>query len=589
LRFLYPFYFWAMLGLIPLVAIYFLKVRPRRKPTTAFFLWQHLFDQKRSTSLFERLRDLLSLLLMLLAFAAIVLALTAPQLTQDGRKDLLIIIDNSASMSTMESGRTRLEKAKNIANGIIRNLNANQQAAVASVSLDIRYHSHFTTSPRTLIDAVSIIEPSYCPVNAKTFDMITAQGASERLYRIILISDGCGISSNLPEFVELMKVGSNHDNVGIIACDLQYITGTNDQMELYYQVASTAPQVIKADLLVQYGVNRITNKLIPLEIQPGTNKSQICTLSNAQPGLWTVELDYKDTLEQDNTVCLVVPAKRPVRVAVDSNDTYFLQQSILAFAGTSGDLLLTDSQPDIILATGSAAPTGRSIVFSPQPSQGWWGKFGEPLQNVLPHIILEKHPLLEHCDIGTIPFVGARDVNLPDDRLVLIENSDHVPLMYRVRDANNSAVIVNMNLRDSDFYYSAWFPVLVYNAARHLMNKSQNISSCYATGSVITIPGSANNEITTVTMEEDKNFKELCSMEYVTTGKIGLYSFTNSSGQWQAGTGLLNESETMINNADVSDTSKPINRGSSPGVLLAMLALLILPLECILYHRRKVG
>ena len=228
MSFLSPFYFWFMLGLIPLVAVYFLKVRPRRKPTSAFFLWERLFDQKRSTSLFQKLRDLLSLLLMLLAFIAIVLALTAPVFNNDQRKDLFIIIDNSASMSAKDRNGTRLDEARSLAKDIIRSLNHNQRAAVASMSLDVRYMSHFTTSPRTLIDAVSQIEPSDCPFRNKALDSLLLAGDIERQtkdpnqqsqsvkddYRILLISDGCGLDANVPDFVELFKVGSNRDNVG---------------------------------------------------------------------------------------------------------------------------------------------------------------------------------------------------------------------------------------------------------------------------------------------------------------------------------------------------------------------------------------
>ena len=125
MTFLFPIYFWALLGLLPLIAVYFLKVKPRRKPTTAFFLWQAVFDQKLSTSLFDRLRDLLSLLLMMLAFIAIVFALTAPQVNDDQRSDILILIDNSASMNTNDQGGTRLQAAKETAKSIIRSLNPN--------------------------------------------------------------------------------------------------------------------------------------------------------------------------------------------------------------------------------------------------------------------------------------------------------------------------------------------------------------------------------------------------------------------------------------------------------------------------------
>ncbi len=170
MSFLYPGYFLALLGLIPLVAVYFLKVRPRRKSVTAFFLWQAVFDQKKNTALFNRLRELLSLLLMALALLAIVLALTAPELASDQRQDVLLVIDNSASMNALDDDRARLAAARKIAADIIRGLNAHQQAALATVSMDVQYQSHFTTSPKTLMDALRKIEPSDCPFRTEALD-----------------------------------------------------------------------------------------------------------------------------------------------------------------------------------------------------------------------------------------------------------------------------------------------------------------------------------------------------------------------------------------------------------------------------------
>lgn len=633
MSFLHPFYFSVMLGLIPLVAIYFLKVRPRRKPTTAFFLWQKLFDQKRSTSLFQKLRDLLSLLLMLLAFISIVFALTAPVLNNEQLKSILIIIDNGASMSTKEKSGTRLEQAKSLAKNIIRSLNQNQQAAVAEMSLDMRYMSHFTTSPRTLIDSVSQIEPSDCPFHGKSLDSSliyrslstdpnTADINSLKIndnYRILLISDGCGIDGNMPDFVELFKVGTKSDNAGFIACDLQRIDGvvsTNgsqqgEQLELYFQIASSADKVIQTDLLVQYGPNRITKKLIPIEIQPGINKPEQYIITNEvssdmaiddeKISLWTVQIDYEDSLDKDNIAYLAVPPKRPIRVEVDSNDSYFLKHSVLAFSQTSGDLVLADSQPDIIITDGSPSEHGCSIIFSPVSSQGWWGEIGKPSDKFLPHVIIKDHPLLEHCDIEAIPFVGAREVNLPDDSLVLAENDDHVPLIYRVRSGDRSALIVNMNLKDSDFYYSAWFPVIIYNAAKNLMGKSEHIASSYPIGSVVPVPlfqdsdslSSVRYSWASITDSIEKN-KLLQNPEskinesQFTVRDLGYYSFSNSSGLEQVGTGLYNKSQTLVNN-EIHDTSLAINRGMPPSFYLSIIAMIILIAESLLYHRRKVG
>ncbi|MEM1442773.1 MAG: BatA domain-containing protein [Verrucomicrobiota bacterium] len=102
MTFLSPAFLWTLLALLPLGAVYFLKVRPRRKTTTAYFLWEKIFSEKKASSLFNRLRDLLSLLIMALAFGAIAFALARPEFSADERKDLLILIDESASMSAQD-------------------------------------------------------------------------------------------------------------------------------------------------------------------------------------------------------------------------------------------------------------------------------------------------------------------------------------------------------------------------------------------------------------------------------------------------------------------------------------------------------
>ena len=154
MKFLAPLFFWSFLSFLPLVAIYFLKVRPRRREATAYFLWNRVFTEKKSTSLFQRLRDLLSLLLLSLVFGAVCLSLTRPEIVNDERKDLLLLIDHSASMSAGEGSQQRLALAREAAANLIRGMDASQRASVASVASDVRFWSHLTDNPRELLDAV---------------------------------------------------------------------------------------------------------------------------------------------------------------------------------------------------------------------------------------------------------------------------------------------------------------------------------------------------------------------------------------------------------------------------------------------------
>ena len=157
MNFLRPLFFWSFLSLLPLAAIYLLKVRPRRKPTTAYFLWEDIFQERRPNRLLQRLRDLWSLLLIALAFSAICLALTQPEYRDEQRKDVLLLIDNSASMNTRDGNGTRLETAKSTATSILRAFNGTQRAAVASIAQEVAYRSHLSDNPRELIDAVGLV------------------------------------------------------------------------------------------------------------------------------------------------------------------------------------------------------------------------------------------------------------------------------------------------------------------------------------------------------------------------------------------------------------------------------------------------
>ena len=71
--------------------------------------------------------------------------------------------------------------------------------------------------------------------------------------------------------------------------------------------------------------------------------------------------------------------------------------------------------------------------------------------------------------------------------------------------------------------------------------------------------------------------------------QAGFHTLENASGQWSVGANLFAASETLLNNHDATDTSQPLNRGRPLSLILALIASWLLLIECILYHRRKVG
>jgi len=588
---LYPVFFWAFLSLIPLAAVYFLKVRPRRKPTTAFFLWNRVFQEKRTSSLFRRLRDFWSLLLMALVFSAVVLALTDPQWTGDQRKDTLLLIDNSASMNARDGAGARLDRAKQIAADIVRAFNGVQRAAVATVGNELTYRSHLTDNPRQLLDAIESIEPSDYAFKADALLAADAEHSPGNEHRVILISDGCFDQAGLPQRMELFKVGDGGENIGIVAADMRYLPGSDQRLGLYVQVASTHKQTVQKDLLIGRNDEEEGERLmrlIPLEIEPGLNEPQVLTLDNAAPGRWFARLDVDDALERDNMANLAVEPPRPIRMAVQSGDRFFLENSVTAFSRGAGLLALTDETPQIVLARKSTPDAPCALIFQPEGQSPWWSNLGEEIDTAVPRLLVENHPALRFVDVLSIPMIGARRLEAPAGAQVWVASDEGVPLIYQAHAGGKTAIVVNMNPAAAEFYFSAWFPVLVHSAAAFLAGREETLVATYPPGSEVSVPGVQPDDLTKVAGPFGAT-AEIAGKRLPPLDRLGFYQLHNKSGDWLVGCSLLSSTETLLDNEAVKDTSKPISRGRGPAQLLTMLAIVVLAVESLLYFRRKVG
>ena len=624
MTFLSPTMLWSLAILAPLAAIYFLKVRPRKKPTTAYFLWERIFQEKRASSLFHRLRDAWSLVLMALAAAAICFALARPEWA-DKRKDLLIIVDNSASMAAHEGRSTRLDLAKQVASDIVQGLNGNQRAAVATVATRLDYRSHLTDNPRELLEAIAAIKPSTEALNigavptsnwesgaataTSMADKTAATDAKDSKpppavessltndHRVLMLSDGSFDAAKLPKRVELLKVGSAAENVGLIAADMEFLAGDTSRIGLYYQTASTFREPKKVDLNL-YSLDdndhEQLQKVIPLTISPGKNRPETFELIGAPTGRWLARLDVADALDEDNTAYLALAKPKPIRVAVESTDRFFLENSVQAFSHGESLLSLVKDNPDVVLAKGAAPKADFAIIFQPSGESVWWSKLGDEVTAGAARVLVEDHPALRHLDAASIPFVSARQITPAAGAQVLVADDSGLPLIYKARHGNQTALVVNLDPVAAEFYFSAWFPVLVHSAVTHLAGHENMLAATHRSGEPVLIPGGRDDVTTKITAprQGDQPPTESISVTgdiFRGTDQIGFYALENPTGTYSVGESLLSSDETLLNNEASVSNNEPISRGRSPAGWLTVLAIVALTAESVLYHRRKVG
>lgn len=569
MTFLAPAFLWTLAALAPLAAIYFLKVRPRKKPVTAFFLWQKIFTEKKASALFKRLRDVFSLLLMALAFAAIAFALAEPDFAGDERKDLLIVVDHSASMSAKDGTTTRLEKAKQRARDLVAGMNGTQRAAVASFAEVTRMLEHPTRHRKALLEAVDSIQPTELPSRVEALRALQPGDEWMKETRVLLITDGCLDAPDRLPNVEVLRITDTAKNIGIARADLRSVPGGPARLGLFLLPVSSFTDPVKTDITLMHVDSNKLVKIIPVTLLPGENPAVTLTLDDAPTGRWKATLGLEDALESDNTAYLYVPPRQPVPVGVLADDPFFFQNAVSAFERS--DQLLSLAQDtktaQLMLSKGKVPADISTVVFQPAGESTVWSKVGSEIAAPVPKVLAKDHPLLRYLDAETMTFAGARQITAPTGAVVLVADESGPPLIYLMRQGAQTVCVVNLDPLAAQFYLSAWFPVLIHNAAAHLTHREDMPPATLPTGSSARVPGRADP----------------------TPYGPMLTSGFHETDSWTFATSLVSPEESLLKNDTLKESVKPIASGEAPSYWLLVLALGVLVGESILYDRRKVG
>ena len=142
----------------------------------------------------------------------------------------------------------------------------------------------------------------------------------------------------------------------------------------------------------------------------------------------------------------------------------------------------------------------------------------------------------------------------------------------------------------SNFYFSAWFPVLIQSVAMTLSAREAPLVSSHAAGEVVKLSGHETalpvNVIFPSGREVEANSGALSPLT-----EFGFHRLTHPNQEWEVGVSMFQTKETL------SGLGKEVSSGEIRGVAsgsplawwLTVLAMLVLMVESVLYHRRKVG
>ncbi|AMV38082.1 vWA domain-containing protein [Planctomyces sp. SH-PL62] len=370
---------WGALALVPLgiIALYFLKLRRRSVPVASTLLWRKSLEDLHVNSLFQRLRRNLLLFLQLLVAALAMLALTGPQMKGAGGQGrrFVLLIDASASMSAVDDadGPSRLDKAKDEARKVVRDMQGDDLAMVVSFADSARVVSNYSGDKRLLLQRIDAVAPTQGTTSLREALQVAAGLAnpskqigegvvatSQTTPKLFIYTDGGfpdveGFSlGNLePEVVvvgpppppysppaddsppaDRAGAGANgdpSDNVAIVALQSRPIEEKADLHQVFGRVRNyrAEPVTTEAQLvrkrLDKPGDDGGLVDAVALEIP--ARGEQAFQFDVPEPGVaaFEVRLTGKDALAVDDRAFVVVGDARKARVlVVSANDRYLI-------------------------------------------------------------------------------------------------------------------------------------------------------------------------------------------------------------------------------------------------------------------------
>jgi Mg-chelatase subunit ChlD len=601
---------WLLLAAV-IIFFYLLKLKRKRNAVPSVLLWTRALDELEANAPFRRLRRNLLLLLQLLALAALVFALARPLVITRALASgsTIIVIDSTASMSARdEESSSRLDRARQLARGMIEGLSGDDRAAIIESSARVTVRCALTSDLNTLAEAISQVKQTDAPGSLTDALRLAEQIAgSERDSNIVVLSDGGGspivssgdsqleLSSRAPSgsvAVRFVRVGQRSDNVGIIAMNSRQFAGTG-RRQVFASVANFGDQPRKFGVELTIGGRLVDART--LDLGPNDRRGLVFDSIFGGAELAELKLDLQDDLVSDNIAYAFLPNTRKVRVGVISENPFLLEAlaantEVVARKISSGSI---DEEVDCIVSDGAAAvETGRPLLsINPPDAAGLWHSTGQ-LDNPEITSVERAHPVNSFLSYGDVHIekTASRDAQ---SWLKPVVSAGSNPLIWAGDDGHRRLVMIGFDLARSDLPLKVEFPILLANAVSWLAGRESPATElAIRAGQPARIQTSAPSvSVTTPAGESVEVTSHEGAAIFADTMRVGTYGVGNAP---PFAASLLSEAESNTAPRDSIRTrageakrqQETFRTEREVWKWIALIALAVLMIEWWAYHRR---
>ncbi|NIA15889.1 MAG: VWA domain-containing protein [Nitrospiraceae bacterium] len=611
--FLAPVFF-AFLGLIPVVVVlYLLKLRRTHVVISSTLLWHKSLQDLTANAPFQRLRKNLLLLLQIIVLLMLVAGLARPFVRADaaGGSDRCLLFDTSASMQTLEKGKTRLELAKEKALEIVDDMVGGDKMMVVTFNRSSDVLCELMDNRVRLRAAIRSIEASDASTRVRDAVLVASSlQAAQANLRIVILGDGkiadlADIGSRAFD-VTYLQVGETDENAGIVAFSVRdSLEGQGErQCLVLLRNEASSPLVTTLTLYLDDEVMAVEEVAVA-----GRDMGELLfALPPVETGVLRAELDWEDALAVDNIAWLVLRPASLVRVLLvaesDSAGAYFLKR-VLALSPQvelstilPADYARSDDY-DLTIFDGHSpaeAPQGTSVYINAYP----------PLEGLGTEGMLEKpgviatdaeHPVMRFLNPSNVNVTKAQRLTLPEGSRTLVSSRGGA-LVADVSRGGKQMVVVAFDLADSNWPLRLSFPLFVQNLIAWTPRATLTGESSVRAGESLTLLGTNGADTAEVTLPDGGSqtlrLDPTRPSYFGDTREAGLYDVVYGEHREVYAVNLLDLNESSVSPAPSLTIGRSDVVGERGGIeqdrelwhWFVMAALGVLALEWWVYSRR---
>jgi hypothetical protein len=346
-------WWWAAIAL-PIIGFYILKVRLRRQPVSTMLFWDKVFDEKKPRAWWQQLRHWLSLLLQLALLLLLVGALVDPLWSwqKNQRRKVVLVVDNSASMATMEEGKSRFDKAKLTASALARSIRVGDEMAILTAGGNATVAIGLTGHVRSLLEAIDRIELTDAPNSlTSAVEMAKRLVPPSTQSKLMLLTDGCDSAIEelqKDESITVYGFGAPQDNLAITQFQVRrsLLDAIGYQVLVEVTNLGAEPQKCRLELNLEDELVDV----VPIELEPGASKTLNLDHASATGGRLIAQISASDGIAVDNRALAVLPTRRKMPITLATAGSVFLKSVLESIPLV--DLTVVEALPENFKSAG---------------------------------------------------------------------------------------------------------------------------------------------------------------------------------------------------------------------------------------------